>query len=412
MNHQCTKKILVPSRYSILLTILLLAFCFAQTLPAQEQSYVDLGVVLLIQPPELAGVEDSPPPQWTGPGTLMLHADGRFSMVQQAGGDAGEIADSGRFGITNNRLYLYPDNYGEGVDWVYGLYTYDNPSRYALRLVYKPKAGFPPEEFQDTLNFHLFAESQPLDLDGNGLLWPLAWSRNGILLYLIKEYEWSGRAAAVFTLGLFDAVEDAMLVSEILIPEDEEAFLQSGNEDDPHAWWLGENRIYTYTWSRLADTAAALMAENRLIQDSIQTGRGETLQSGSERFNFSVILDPPVTTGETAPLSRSMTVMASSDKSGKKTVANQSDLPLAGARVLASIKSPFEQRVVILVGMDTWVEDWEAVPSWFMSGDGEAGDDGEADASGSDAPGAYEPVWARAPSFGLFGCNLRVGFRK
>ncbi len=356
-------------------------------------------IIMTSPPPEMLNEEDSDLVQagWRTPdnsGELTLFANGTFSLARKISGK--DIWDDGNFGTEGAVLVLKPTSVGEGVEWRYRLVEFGAvPKRFGLKLETKAAASAPPAVLYDAMQHHFMPSAMPVSLDrGNIELYPIGWSRKGLFAYIAMSYQNDGRAAQQYALTIFDAVQDTVAYEHVIVPSDRPAVDELGLNPLRYVWAYGSAAYH----DKLQAMGIIPYRDSGLPAGQKPFGAFPFTSLGAT-YAASVTLSPPAGT-DPVPFSvrRSITVKAQSASKGSKTVTTLKDRRIRNATIAGWLKSPFEDRIAIIVEMQVYERDWESPP--------------EFDASGKPLPDG--PITPYYPSTGYFltGCNLKVGFKK
>lgn len=332
---------------------------------------------------------------WAVPGgtaDLTLFSDGTYSLARNRSG--GTDFEGGSFGTEGSVLLLEPEE-RPGTVWRYRLVEFGaSPRRLGLKLEAAGAAGDPPSAFYDLQDRHYLPTGKPLSIDKGSIeILPVGWSRDGRFAYIAKGYQNDGRGAEEYRYVLLNTVTDEVEFDGAGVPM-----------DYPITDELGLNSAL-FAWTRLRGEYTKVLAARGVVplrELTVPAARAPGFFPLSHRgdiFTAVVALSPPAG-ADPVPFSvkRTLTLTAQSRNLGRKTVAAVQNLRLKSASVAGFFLSPFEDRIAVVVSTTLYERNRESPP--------------DLDAQGNplpDGPGTpYDPV----PGYGIFGCNLRVGFRK
>ena len=203
-------------------------------------------------------------------------------------------------------------------------------------------------------NFFPIGAYLPSDYWVSQQMMPMGWSRDGRIAFVLLQHQNDGRGAAEYRFIVFDAVEDVYLYDHKVVPDDAEDF---DIDDD----------AFEYAWKK-----GFVEFEIRLKAfDIVPLGRDgdsglETfpVTARGNEFDSEVVLDPPLNNDEDKSSALRNYILRVNRGDGRtKTSTRGNSLRMKRGTVCGYLKSPFEERILIVYGLDMYVPDWEAMPN-------------------------------------------------
>lgn len=327
-----------------------------------------------------------------GAGDLTLFSDGTYSLARNR--SSGTDFEGGSFGTEGSVLLLKPEE-RPGTVWRYRLVEFGaSPRRLGLRLETAGAAGGPPSAFYDLQDRHYLPSGKPLSVDKGYIeILPVGWSRDGRFAYIARSYQNDGRGAEEYRYVLLNTVTDEVEFDGVGVPMDYPIVDEQGLDSA------------LFSWTRLRGDYTKILAARGVVplQDfTVPAARVPgvfPLSHKGDVLTAVVALSPPVG-ADPVPFSvrRTLTLTAQSKALGRKTVTVVKDLRMKYAAAAGYFLSPFEDRIAIVVSKTMYERNWESPP--------------DLDAQGNPLPDGPETSYDPVPDYGIYGCNLRVGFRK
>ena len=327
-----------------------------------------------------------------GSGDLTLFSDGTYSLARNRSG--GTDFASGTFGTEGNALLLKPEE-KPGTVWRYRLVEFGtSPKRLGLKLETAGAAGGPPSVFYDLQDRHYLPAGKPLSMDKGSIeIRPVGWSRDGRFAYIAKGYQNDGRGAEEYRYILLNTVTDEVEFESVGVPMDYPVLDDQGMNSE------------LFSWTHLRGDFTKVLSARGVVpvrEFSLPAARAPgtfPLSHKGDLHSTTVSLSPPPS-ADPVPFSvrRTLTVTAQSRAAGRKTVTVVKDLRMKTAAVVGFFLSPFEDRIAVVVSLTMYERNWESPP--------------DLDAQGKPLPDGPNTSYDPVPDYGIYGCNLRVGFRK
>jgi hypothetical protein len=332
---------------------------------------------------------------WAFPGgtaDLTLFSDGTYSLARN--GSGGTAFEGGTFGTEGTVLLLKPED-RPGTVWRYRLVEFGAaPRRLGLKLESAGAAGGPPAVLYDLQDRRYLPSGKPLSIEKGSIeIQPVGWSRDGRFAYIARGYQNDGRGAEEYRFVLLNTVTDEVEFDGAAVPAEYPIVDEQGLNSALFAWTHLRG-----DYTKVLAARGVVPVREFTLTASRSPGAFPLAHKG-DVFTAVVTLSPPAG-ADPVPFSvrRTLTLTAQSKVLGRKTVAVVRDLRMKSAALAGFFLSPFEDRIAIVVSTTLYERNWESPP--------------DLDSRGNplpDGPGTpYDPV----PAFGVYGCNLRVGFKK